>query len=392
MRANTNRPRCSIRSPGCSSLAAVRPHARLLWSLGWLAAGCASQGPQPAPAWIQTPPPHTGRALVFVGQAQGRDGATARELAVGRALTELSKYCGAEVSSNFELVDAEIDGRSVQRVKETVTVSGETLALEQVTVEETLIQPRPGGGYDGYARIRWPRSQYARLQAKRRAQAMSALEPFFAAEAALKARRPAEARRQLGEAAERLGDSKAEVPLEHERFAHSGMLHAAIAAAGRAVDELEAERARSLAVGVDCRRSAEPAPCPADRVGRVRERVTAVGLSVASRAVPSGLVRAIASAAAPTLGPEDRTTAFLLAVTYDTESLGEQDGFVFARCGARAVVFDTDAGRIVDMTEVQPKKGGHVHLEGAMARGCREAESELSRWLDTTLPRLVSAP
>lgn len=358
---------------------------RLLALGGLLGVGCAGSGPRPAPAWIQTPPPHSARALVFVGQAQGPDETTARELAVGRALTELSKYCGAAVSSRFELVDAEIDGRSVQTVSETVTVAGETLALERVTVEATVVEPRPGGGFNGYARIEWPRAEYTELQRLRRDRAMSAIPPLLEAEAAIERRSPSRARTALAEAEERWGDSVAQIPLDHPRFPHTGALTAAIEAAGRALDTLESERARSLAVGVDCR----PVACPADRVGRVRARVTKAGLSVASRPVPPDLVRAIGRVPDLALRPPDRETAFLLAVTYDVEAMGEEDGFVFARCGARAVVFDTDRARIVEMTEVKPRKGGHLHIEGAAARACRDAEGELGPWLDGVLGRLA---
>ena len=88
---------------------------------------------------------------------------------------------------------------------------------------------------------------------------------------------------------------------------------------------------------------------------------------------------------------ELRTAGYVLAVRYDARLLAKEDGFVFARCGARGVVYDTDADRVVGTKEVQPSKAGHVHFEGAVEKSCRKAEQTLTAWLKTELPSYRAA-
>lgn len=347
---------------------------------------------RPAPSWISTPPRHSPITLVFVGQAAAKDRVTARELAVGRALTELSKFCGATLSTEFVLVDAERNGVAEQRVQETVRVAGAEIPLEGVVVEETVVQPQPDG-FDGYARVRWPRRAYQAFLARRRDQIVAAVAPFEAAEAALARMRLVEAAARLEEARARLGGVEAQVSLDHPRFPHSGVLSDAVEALERRLARLSAERLGRIAVGVDCGVRRAQVDCPAHRVGGIQEEITGAGLAVPPRAVPPDVVRAIAGGSVPTLGEAERSAAHLLAVTFDVEPLGEQDGFVFARCGAQAALVDTDRGEIVDTVAIPPRKGGHLDLERAAERGCRDADAEVRSWLGGVLGRVeASAP
>jgi hypothetical protein len=116
-------------------------------------------------------------------------------------------------------------------------------------------------------------------------------------------------------------------------------------------------------------------------VGRIKEEVAASGLEVSTTALEPQLARSIATSASPEVGPEVRGSGYVVAVTYDADMLGEEDGFTFARCGARGVLFDTEREKIVSVKEVPPKKGGHLHFEGAVEQGCQEAEADLVTWL-----------
>ena len=60
-----------------------------------------------APAWFHTPPKGA-RSLFFVGDANGAsDEGTARELAVQKALAQLTVYCGASIKSDFTSLERE---------------------------------------------------------------------------------------------------------------------------------------------------------------------------------------------------------------------------------------------------------------------------------------------
>ena len=142
-----------------------------------------------------------------------------------------------------------------------------------------------------------------------------------------------------------------------------------------------------ISVGVDC--SAAPrvpqSNCPARRAGHIRQRVTAGGWTVSSTELPHDLARTIANAKTPDPAATPRESGYILAVAYDAESLGEEDGFAFARCGARGVLLESETRRIVDTTEVPPQKGGHLHYRGAVAEGCAQAEARVVVWLEKLL-------
>ena len=64
-----------------------------------------------------------------------------------------------------------------------------------------------------------------------------------------------------------------------------------------------------------------------------------------------------------------------------------------SRCGAQAALVDTDRGEIVDTVAIPPRKGGHLDLERAAERGCRDADAEVRSWLGGVLGRVeASAP
>lgn len=350
-------------------------------SVSIFSVGCAGST-KPAPAWFAEPPPNSGRDLFFVGDASSApDEGMARDLAVQKALASLSQYCGAVVKSDFTSLERETNGKLEQMVALSVDIAGEELTLREVVVEETSIRKGTSGGFDGFALIRWPRAQYRQVLAMQRARGERALTMFRSAEDAFKASKVDETRTRLDEARQILGPARAQLPLSDPRIAHTGLLWDAVEALDRRVEAFEKARRRVVAVGVDCLAREARIACPKHRVGRVLAKVTDAGLEISDRALPAELTRQIASAAAPQIDAKVRDSGYVLAVTYDARLLGEEDGFTFARCGARGVVYDTDTGRIVGMTEVKGRKGGHIHFEGAAEKGCSQAEKELSGWL-----------
>ena len=70
---------------------------------------------------------------------------------------------------------------------------------------------------------------------------------------------------------------------------------------------------------------------------------------------------------------------------YEAKTTAVEDGFTFVHCGARGVLYDTDANRIVGVKEVKPEKGGHVHYSGARDKSCKLAEDQVSGWVEEQL-------
>ena len=351
-----------------------------------LATSCG--GPQrvaPPPSWYGQPPVHTASNLYFVGDASGQaNEETARELAIQKALAALTHYCGAVVKADFNSVEVETNGRSEQSVSLTVDVAGEELTLREVAVKSAVV--RPGReGVDGFVLIRWPRAQYTAVLARQRARGQRALDIYLSAEAALESLQIQAARTRLREAQHVLGPARAEVQLEDSRFAHTGLLWDALEAFQQRLDEFEAARQKVVAVGVDCAEAGSSVRCPPERLGHIREQVTAKGFQVSSQKLSSTVARHIADSSSPRVNTQLRRAGYIIAAIYNANVAGTEDGFTFARCGARAVLYDTDSQRILQTTEVDPKKGGHIHAKGAIKRGCAAAERDLVTWISGVL-------
>jgi hypothetical protein len=134
------------------------------------------------------------------------------------------------------------------------------------------------------------------------------------------------------------------------------------AAQGRA--EIAAQRARTVTVSVRCTTGGAEAPCPAARRERLAAVVKQAGL----------LVSDVASKAARAL-----------SVEYAAEPMGEEEGFVYARCVARAELRDLDDDTISAQHRTASMKGGHVEPGGAITKGCDDAERAAMTWLSDHL-------
>ncbi|MCA9550255.1 MAG: hypothetical protein KC933_09480 [Myxococcales bacterium] len=356
-----------------------------------LVAGCGGQkarsGPA-APTWFNSPPKGA-RSLFFVGSASGAaDEHMARDLAVQKALSELTVFCGAQIKSDFKSEEVERNGQLTQSVELTVDIAGDELTIREAVVKATESGPASDGGWDAYALVEWPKSQYEAVLASQRQRAERALAAFLEAEAASKAMRVAEASTRLKEAKKILGPMKAQVPLDSERFPNSGLLWDAVEALKVRLANQDKERRKVFHVAVECSEDGKPAPCAEHRVGAVKEEVSKDGFKVSSAAVSSDVARQILASANPAADAMVRSAGFVLAVHYDAKLTAKEDGFTFVHCGGRGVIYDTDADRIIQVSEVKPKKAGHVNFKGAQDKSCGEVEKALTGWLAKTLPTL----
>jgi hypothetical protein len=347
----------------------------------------ARSGPS-APAWFNSPPKGA-RSLFFVGSAAGAaDEQMARDLAIQKALSELTVFCGANIKSDFKSHEEERNGQLTQSVELTVDIAGDELTIREAVVKSTETGAASDGTWDAYALVEWPKGQYEAVLASQRQRAEQALAAFLEAEAASKAMRLAEASTRLKEAKKILGPMKAQVPLDNERFRNSGLLWDAVEALKARLTSQEQERQKVFHVAVECSENGKAAECVEHRIGAIKAGVAKDGFLVSSAAVPSPLARQILASANPSGDAVLRSAGFVLAVHYNAKLSAQEDGFTFVHCGGRGVIYDTDADRIVQVHEVKPKKAGHVSFKGAAEKSCGEVEKALTEWLAKTLPTL----
>ncbi|CAN0537299.1 unnamed protein product, partial [Laminaria digitata] len=192
-----------------------------------LTAGCgttkaARTGPA-APKWFNSPP-KAARSLYFVGSASGAfDEQTARELAVQKALSDLTVFCGAQFKSDFQSEEVERNGKLTQSVSLTVDIAGDELTIHEAEIKASETGAGSDGTWDAYALIQWPKAQYEAVLASQRQRAERALAVFLEADAAAKRLQLAQAQDKLKEAKMILGPMKAQVPLKHRTFTNSGL-------------------------------------------------------------------------------------------------------------------------------------------------------------------------
>ena len=351
-------------------------------ALSVAASACATM--KPPPAWFTNPQPNGPSHLYFVGSANSPDQGAARELALQKALYELSVFCGAALTTDFSSVEVEKNGELNQEVALTVDVAGEEITIQEVTTEAWQVGPSPQG-YDAFVQVKWPRSQYQRVLAARRAKAKRALTLLLEAQAAAETYRMADAQRLLRETRRALGPVRGNVPLDHPKYANSGLVFDAAEGLAQHLDDMQKNRGKSMSVAVLCIDEGESKACDSRWVGAIRQRVTESGFDVATSPLGPTTTRDILESQAPSIDAATRSSRYVLAVKYEFRKSAEEYGFIFARCGARAVVFDTDANEIRHVTEVKPMKGGHVNYPGAVKKGCQQAESSLLGWIDQNI-------
>lgn len=357
-----------------------------------LFAGCASPSARPPPSWIDRPPPHSSAQLHFVGATfSAPDENRARDLAVSKALAELSQHCGAVIQSELDSLERDVNGRTEQRVSLRVQISGEELTIREARVERLEVRSSAQGGFDAFALVAWPRKELQALEARRAARAQLALARYREAQAAFETARIADARGHLEEAVGILGPNPLRRDLHDPTISDTGVLSDALARLEARIQRFEEAKKGLVAVGVDCSDQKETVACPSHRLGRLREHVTAKGLKLSSASFPGSVARAIAEARNPKLDAGLRRSGWVLAVTYDAEPYGKDDYFVYSRCGARAALYSTQTKEVVSATSVPPKKGGHVDYSQAAEKGCAAAEADVVHWLETQMKTLRGA-
>ena len=346
-----------------------------------------------APTWFNSPQKGNARFLYFLGSANGAsDESTARELAVQKALYELSVFCGANLTTDFRSVEVEKNGQLNQEVTLAVDVAGEEIAIREAATEKWVVGKGSDGSYDAYVRIRWPRSEYKAIQVAKREQAERALALLLKAETATDDYRIADAHRFLRETKQALGPVKGQIRLNHPKYSNSGLVFDAATALGDRLREIDRLRKKKMAVSVLCYENDGAKDCASRWVGAVRQRATQAGFKVAANDVSRGTTAAILDSRNPDPDAAMRSSAYVLAVKYDARLSGTDGGFVFVRCGARAVVFDTDQKKILHVGEVKPLKGGHVDFPGAVKKACSNAEKEVTAWIDQHVGALQGSP
>lgn len=358
------------------------------WACGSTQGGVKKGGPREgiaAPEWAKKPPQSPSK-LYFVGDTSGAfDEPTARDLAVQKAIAELTVYCGASVKSEASSVEVEQNGKQGQSYSVTVDVAGDEITLREALVKEVVVGRASDGTFDAYALLEWPKAQYEAVLVAQRERARRALELYLEGEAAAGANDVPEAKTKVREVKAILGPMRSRIPVQHAKIADTGLLADAVKALEQRIEDFVARRRKLVAVAVECDENGAAAGCPSHRVGAVGQRVSGRGFTVATAGVPSRLAREILASANPSADAQLRSAGFVVAVRYDANLLAKEDGFTFVHCGARGVVYDTDAHRIVSVKEVKPIKGGHVHFQGAAEKGCGKAEEEVVGWLDQTL-------
>ncbi|MBK8012103.1 MAG: hypothetical protein IPK13_12205 [Deltaproteobacteria bacterium] len=338
-----------------------------------------------APPWFHQPP-RSASSLFFVGDATGLDSeASARDLAIQKAMTELTNYCGATVQSDFSSTEREANGQHEYVVSLTVDIAGDALTVREAVVRKTSAGTGSDGRYDAYALIEWPKAQFEAVLRTQKNRGMRALEAYRLAEAAFEARDATKTQDHLREAKSILGPMRATIDLDDGTLKNTSLLFEAVRGLAERLDLFTRERAHVVAVSVVCDEDRARQRCRAEQVGAMRQAVSDAGFRVSAEEIDDNLARKILDAETPKSEGSTRSAGYVLAIRFDAEFLSTDGPFTFFRCGARGVLYNTTTGRILDVSEITPSKAGHPKREGAIQKGCDEAGSKVKAWIKDAL-------
>lgn len=341
-----------------------------------------------APAWFSAPP-KSPRSLYFVGDANGAsDEASARELAVNKALAELTLYCGASIKSEGKSLERERNGHLEQVVSMTVDVAGDELTVKEAVVKHAVAGRGSDGTYDAYALLEWPKAQYDAVQTMQRDRGKHALELFLKARGRADELDVGGSKGLLKEARAILGPMKSTILLQNAEYKNTALLYEAMTALQDRLDGLDKERKQVFAVAVECLKDGKPATCNPSRAGALRQALSGSGRKVAVEAIPASTARDILSSENPSADKTVRSAGYVVAVRYTADLQAVEGPFTFIRYGARAVVYDTSTNRIICAYEVPLQKEGHPTFEGAMEKGFNIAEKAMLGWLGEQIPKV----
>jgi len=348
-----------------------------------LCIGCAGTvAHQPPPNWFTTPPTERG-TLLFVGDAtQQTDAETARDLAVQKALFQLSLKVGAKIESRFDSKEAETNGQGTQSVSLEMSIAGEELTARGVTIRKTVTQPQDDT-YDAYVLIAWPEKEYQAIVRTQQNRAEKALRDYLAAKDAMTAKNISEAIRL----AENAGLAVPAVPLRlsHPDIPDTTVLRQSLKELAAQARQLAKEKAGVCAMEVVCERDGQTKKCANSRYVALSRAITEAGKKVSSQRLGANLARMILDANSPTLSAEAKGSGCLVAVGFHSEHRAKSGPFIFINYSARVAVYDVESGRITHSFEVPPTKVGHVKYEGAMKKGFDAAQTKIATFLSNQL-------
>jgi hypothetical protein len=178
---------------------------------------------------------------------------------------------------------------------------------------------------------------------------------------------------------------KAQIPIDHDKYHNSSLLQDAMLALRLRLKEIASERKKVMAVVVNCSLDGSELPCREEWIGEIRQIVSGAGFKVSADNVSTALAAAILTSSSPQTDATVRSSGYVIATRYDAKATAHEDGVHYVHCGARGVVFDTDASRILQVKEVAPIKGAHPQQPGAIKTACGKAGKEMVGWLQTEL-------
>lgn len=333
------------------------------------------------PSWFSTPP-QKAKVLVFVDDAtQQKDAEVARDLAVQKALFNLSLKVGAKIESKFESREAEKNGQGEQSVSLEMSIAGEDIAARGVTIRQVKTLTN-GDTFDAFAMVEWPKSEYEAVILAQKNSATRALKQYLAAKEALGQQRIPDAIRDAKDA--RKANPGVSIRLDHADIPDTRVLAKAIDALAAKAKEVSAERAKVCSLGVICEKDGKSIPCDASRRGAMSTAITQANKKVSSSAMSDALTHKIINASNPELSASARNAGCLVAVQFRAELLERSKPFIFINYSARASIYDVDSGRITATHEISPTKMGHVKYKGAMKKGFDKAQAALAQKLQSS--------
>jgi len=282
---------------------------------------------------------------------------------------------GVTVESACHDLVGEKNGQAVVEVECSTTVGGAVRTLRGLRLEEVKSGPSGDGHIRAYALLSWPRAEKAALLAADMARGKLALTSYEDAQRLAAAHDYQGARLAIDAARTAVGTS--DLPLDHPTLKSSKLLIVALDSLEKRLRSDQEALGKVCLVGIRCMKDGLEVPCRGSRIGVVRNAVSSGGRQLAPSGLPAPTLVALLDAGA-IANDVRQQAACLVGVQLTSDLIEAGKPFTFVKTGARAVVYDTGAGKIVWSEEITPEKMGHVSYDEAMNKGFDSIEKSLA--------------
>lgn len=350
------------------------------------------------PAWVLQTPASTVDTMYFVGQAsRANTEDEARRLAIRNAMAEIGNFIGVKVNSEFRSFEREHNGKSSYDVQFTIHTKGRNLVLKGVRVERTYVVHRKNGTWACDVLISYPRAEYRELIkriGRNDAETTDmALAMYHQGRKLHSKGNLAAASTKLYQALGLLNGLMSSVAVKDPSIKNTDILKKTVESELASVHRAARIKNRTVAVVVRLLINHSHKDSTNDS-RTIRAEVSPVftreGWTLASGALPNGLIDAVASGNPTAVVKAGRMlgAAYLVVLDLNAAETAVIYGEHFARASGTLTLADTGQAMVLYSQALKRVKGGHINTIDACRAALKKLKPAIHQAVENAVRRI----